>query len=356
MQGVGRYKLHFFPWFEGMEYSEPTQLEYRDLDEAERELYPRIKDYWARQWGYAGEWILHGQTMRMLEWRRVEMVDMDDSDSVHGSNLFPQEFPSTPEEAFVASGRGVFGVVNVDPVEPKGRDRFFTWWEEPQRGTAYIIGVDVGAGIGGDRSVVWVLNADEMVQAAEWVSDSVDPVELAEYVSGIARQYNNAWVVPELNNHGLATIEALRSLYTPSRILQRYNYDKRAGVERMGRLGWLTTAKTKAQMVSYLRQAVHRGGLKVRSPECVQEISTYIEHKSGKLGAAPGCYDDRVIAASLAVAGYHHCYARPLVQEPEVEPEMSFRRQRKMYIDGYVEEHGQLPGDARGFIDTGYVS
>lgn len=351
MSGQGRYTLHFFPWFHDPNYVDDTQLSYAQLDEEEQSLYTHLSAHWRAEWGSG--WLIHPFVMRQLAWRRSELADMDDSETVHGSNLFPQEYPATPHEAFVASGHGVFGQIPNHICDPLSRSRFIQTWELPRPNTKYVLGVDVAAGVGSDRSVIWGLNCNDLTQAFEWVSDAVDPVELATYVAELAASYNDAWVVPELNNHGLATIEALRKLYTPSRILQRYMYDNRKSVKKTGRLGWLTTQRTKSQMISYLRQALAKG-LVVRSMSSVGELSTFVEHENGSIGATQGTYDDRVIAMALAVAGFQHTFVVPLKAQQVVEAsEFSFRRARKDYIAGYIEQHGRKPGSQ--YVDTGFI-
>lgn len=101
-------------------------------------------------------------------------------------HLLHQEYPTTPEEAFIKSGNPVFDVdmlLSKPTMPPKHRgyleritgpaDEFFARttelrpaengplqvWEMPKVGTAYVIGADIAEGLEhGDYSVAWVIN------------------------------------------------------------------------------------------------------------------------------------------------------------------------------------------------------
>ena len=336
MEGRSRFRCHFFPWWALPEYAVPVS-EPLELSEEEVSL--------KESFGLSDEQIL---------WRREKLAEMDDSELVGGTNLFPQEYPATFDEAFLASGLSVFRQVPVFQKEPVERRRFLTVWERPVPGCRYVLGVDVAAGVGADRSVIEGLDCESFEQAFEWASDCVDPDELAYEIGRLAREYNMAFVVPELNNHGLATIETLRRIYPPSLILQRYQYDKREGIEKTDRLGWLTTQKTKSQLVTNLRRAL-RNGLKVYSEWLRSELSTFVEHEDGRLGAQSGCYDDRVIAMALAVSGYRYVWMPREMVMPVSRPQFSFREQRRLAIRGFVEKVGAKPSQVYGRWDSGFV-
>jgi len=342
-EGKSRFKLHFYSWADFHEYR------------IERAQWP---EWWG---GCKGnftdeekELLDYGLTPEQLAWRYEKMCEMDDSELAGGSNMFPQEYPLTFEEAWLASGRSVFKVIPFAECDPIVNRELETY-KQPEKGHTYCIGVDVGAGLGGDNSVITCIDCDTFEQVFEWVSNEVDPDEFAFPIRDLAKKYNNAFVVPELNNHGIATVAQLRKIYTPGKILQRYSYDKREAIERLGRLGWLTTEKTKSQLVTNLRKSL-REQLKVYSMKARNELTTFVEIKPGRFGAQSGCYDDRVIALALAVSGYRHMY-RPHEEEavPQVA-ENSFMRVRKEYLKEFKRDHGALPSEVFGRRDTGFIN
>jgi len=334
-----RFKCHFYPWWFFPEYSLPTNEIPRDfvLSDEERELQSSFR-------------LTPGQ----LAWRREKVIELDSSDLLGGSNLFPQEYPSTFDEAFIASGQSVFRVIPAFSREPIHQERFLTVYHQPEEGHSYVLGVDVAAGVGRDRSVIWGLDCERFEQAFEWASDCIDPDELGSVIAGLARQYNMAWVAPELNNHGLATIDSLRYKYNAGRILQRYQFDHRDGLTRTDRLGWMTTEKSKSQMITNLRQAITLGGLKIFSERTRNELSTFVEKDSGRIEAQDGCYDDRVIACALAVTGYKHLYQPSTFVEPVRPSQFSFQLQRKLALSQFSSAHeGLLPSEFYQRADAG---
>ena len=81
-----------------------------------------------------------------------------------------------------------------------------TVWEEPERWSGYVLGVDTAEGLGhGDYSCIQVLDAKEGTQVAVW-HGHIAPDELAYEVHNLGIWYGNALCCVESNNHGLTTI------------------------------------------------------------------------------------------------------------------------------------------------------
>ena len=158
----------FFPWFMLPEYRMKPPADFQVTDE-EAELQEKFS-----------------LDESQLAWRRWCITANCGGDV----NKFHQEYPSTPNEAFLFSGRPVFDVQAVEAamnsakpaafigsVQREGsRLRFRTEpygclkvWEKPEDGEDYIIGIDVAEGrVGGDFSVMSVFRHRTMEQVAEW--------------------------------------------------------------------------------------------------------------------------------------------------------------------------------------------
>ena len=75
-------------------------------------------------------------------------------------------------------------------------------WLPPVTGKEYLVAVDpAGGGSEGDYSAAQVLELETGMQCAEFAGH-VGGLELAELVTDLAREYNEAWLVVERNNHG----------------------------------------------------------------------------------------------------------------------------------------------------------
>lgn len=84
VEGKSSIKPHFFGWFEDEEYCDPDHTPF-ELTPDEKELKKVLNLTWGQ-----------------LRWRRNKIESMDDP------LLFPQEYPSSWEEAFLTSGQMVF--------------------------------------------------------------------------------------------------------------------------------------------------------------------------------------------------------------------------------------------------------
>ena len=293
----------FFPWFMLPEYRMKPPADFQVTDE-EAELQEKFS-----------------LDESQLAWRRWCITANCGGDV----NKFHQEYPSTPNEAFLFSGRPVFDVQAVEAamnsakpaafigsVQREGsRLRFRTEpygclkvWEKPEDGEDYIIGIDVAEGrVGGDFSVMSVFRHRTMEQVAEW-HGHIAPDLLGEEANLVGRWYNLAWIIPEANNHGISTIDTLRRLRYPKIYRRRSTPDKLH--ERNQLLyGFWTSAQSKKMMIDTFAKFLREGAGRIRSREALDECLSYVYDEKGASNAQEGCYDDRVIAAALAVHGGH---------------------------------------------------
>lgn len=241
-----------------------------------------------------------------LRWRRWCVAANCGGDE----EVFCQEYPSLPEEAFLASGRPVFdsralsaALGQAEPGERgmlredgcslafcPGEGRYLTVYEPPLLGREYVIGCDVAAGFrGGDYSAAAVLERESLSVAACW-HGHMEPELFARELCRLARWYNRALLIPEANNHGIAVLgELKRANY--GHVYRRQN----------GEPGFLTTQKSKAQLVGHLAAYIRQDPSRIRDRETIRECLAYAYDDKGHANAAPGAHDDRVIALGLAV-------------------------------------------------------
>lgn len=221
--------------------------------------------------------------------------------------LVVQEYPTTDLEAFLSSGRGVFASPDIAkhepllPIDRKWGDLFI--WEAPLTGFKYTMGVDTAEGGGGDNAVIQVLNAHTGEQAGEFCSSAIKPDELAGIALAIAKHYNNAFIVPEINSSGISFVDHIKTKYL--NVYRREVVDKRTR-ETTSAMGWRTTGVTKPRLVNDLEEATREEYIKINSVECLKEMRTFVrseEPGTHGFGAEGNNHDDRVIALGLAYQG-----------------------------------------------------
>jgi hypothetical protein len=216
-----------------------------------------------------------------------------------------QEYPTTALEAFISSGRGVFHAADLQkhqaqqPIARKYGDLLV--WEEPLPGFHYVLGVDPAEGTGNDNSVIEVFNANTGVQAAEYANNRVQADELSKLVIQIAKDYNRALVVPEINSPAL--ISHLRRRY--DNIYRREVFDK-ITQQKTKALGWRPTAMSKKKLVEDIEEAARVQDIQINSGDLLKEQQTFVRtdepNKQG-YGAEGSNHDNRVIATALAIEG-----------------------------------------------------
>ena len=344
---------HFTPWFIVEEYEKAlscSEAEFvASLDPAEQELLAKF-----------GEWI----TLQNLSWRRATIAT-----KCGGSiERFHQEYPSTDQEAFSASGSPVFDLdslkkqreihgcwcelclpysgarkpdTNICPEHrwyeirdksdyPLGRERMYSTykpevyevargsgrlsiWKHPESGCRYIIGADVSKGANSkDWDHLYVCDLATLEQVAEW-RGKIELDELAPICLLMALHYKNAVLAPEITGLGAGLIALLeRSKYW--NLYRRVTTDTLGGPTIM--LGWDTTKKTKPAMIGLMQRAVKEGYVKIHSRQVLDEMEAYtrtvlyskdgIDSLQAKMGAPPGKHDDACVAAMICTAVAHY--------------------------------------------------
>jgi len=309
------FELVFIPWFKSPEYSLDRAL----IDPTEEEL--DLKD-------------LYKLSDNQLAWRRHK-IDND----FHGDvEVFKQEYPSSIHEAFIFTGRPVFDVeyvtqyiawlekkrvqqsIKVGDLDSEGKfveslGGCLKIYEPPLKGNTYCIGADVAEGIeGGDYSTAFVL--DKQFRQVAQYKGHIDPDLFGKYLVALARHYNDALLAPEINNHGHATLAAIKNLQY-SNIYKLEVHDEIADKIQI-KLGWRTTSKTKMKMLDDFKAVVRDNSLKIRDIELYKEMRTLQVEANGDVQLTG---KDLVVSACIAV--------QALKQTPEVDKYGAFNPEKE---------------------------
>lgn len=301
--GENGYLPFFSAWFESPEYRVPVDQDF-ELTLEEEDL---VEEY--------------GLDKEQILFRRRKIAQ-------NGLDLFKQEYPSTPEEAFIASGRPVFNpdqitelakyapeplyrmAVEKGSVEEHPRGELLVY-KERDAGEEYTIGADVAVGIRdqkSDYSVAQILDSKKQ-QVAVW-RGQVHPDYFAIILEALGYYYNTANIAPERNAHGLLTAVKLgRDLMYPKVFtdITEGQLNDRESIN----IGFLTTAKTKPLIIDRLRAALREGEITLYDKTTLNEMLSFVVWENGEMKAEEGCHDDTVMA--LAIANHvHEGYFTPI--------------------------------------------
>jgi hypothetical protein len=294
VDGTNGYVPVFIPWFLDPEYREPV------LENFERT--PEETDLCEK----------YDLDDEQLMFRRRKIAQ-------NGIDLFRQEYPAEPEEAFLTTGRPVFNPEGLQESlgtaeEPKKRlalegDEWLenvrgelTLYKTIDPGEQYTIGADVAMGVrGGDYSVAQVLDSKKR-QVATYRS-RVHPDYFATVLYKLGEFFNMAFIIVENNSHGILTCTRLgKDMHYPH-FYTEIQVDKLTEKETL-KLGFTTTSKTKPLIIDELRACVREGEIELNDKTTIREMLTYIVTPSGGMEAEAGCFDDCVM--SLALANHIH--------------------------------------------------
>lgn len=284
----------FSPWFDSSEYRVETPDHFeRTLEE--QDLVDQL-----------------GLDNEQLMFRRVNIART-------GLDKFKQEYPSTPDEAFIASGRPVFNPDQIHDMLGKSQPPLYQMaheqptfgkhprgelkvWYERELGQTYYIGADVAMGIrGGDYSVAQILD-DQKRLVASW-RGHVHPDYFAQILYDLGMYYNEARVIVENNNHGLLTAIRLgRDLAYPNTYTE-LGEGKLVDNDTIT-IGFRTTERSKPLIIDRLRAALRENELEINCKDTLKEMLSYIVTDTGKMEAENGNHDDCVM--SLALANHIH--------------------------------------------------
>jgi hypothetical protein len=271
------YVRHFYPWWMDAGYRIEKEEEEKLLDGPLSEDERRLMETFGLDRGQIG---FRRQARNNFGERAAE------------------EFAEDPATCFLASGSSVFDTAKIEArmqvlaevVETRENGRIQVWLPVA-RGRQYILGVDpAGGGSGGDYACVEVIDRASGLQCAE-LYEHYTPEELAAQAAKLGREYNDALMVVERNNHGHAVLAMLERVeqYEP---LFRKNRC----------VGWATTMLTRPMMLERFGAILVAHSELFHSRRLLEECRSFVRHADGRIAASEGGHDDAIMAMAMALA------------------------------------------------------
>lgn len=293
----------FFAWFEMPEYRRTPPPGFERTGE-EEEL--------AKTFGLDDE---------QLAWRRWCIANNCGGDI----DLFHQEYPATPDEAFISTGRCAFDknalVLRRETVRQlaweRGRFRYTTgldgtitaWsWEpeqdgpirirkHPERGAPYVLGGDT-AGTGSDSFVGQMIDNRTGEQVAV-LHHRFGEREYANQMYCLGMYYNEALLGVEVNYSTYPEMR-LEELEYPN-LYVRERYDNYLG-KMVDAFGFETTTKTRPVIIDGLKDVAKYDLDTIHDYDTLGEMLTFVYDENWKAAAEQGEHDDLVMALAIAHA------------------------------------------------------
>ena len=306
----------FYEWWRTKEY---VSSEYEYLKKADTWLIKRLKSLKEK-----------GLVKEQLTWYAKKYFSYIDKSSIK------QEYPCTPEEAFVFSGDCVFdsdAISNylnnfsvkstlgsfkyrkigkeikdaygrIVDVEFRLEEIFFCEdeggfiriVEHPKKDTVYVIGADT-AGLGSDCFTAKVIDTSSAMCVATLQKRRIDEDLFAFQLYCLGEYYNYALIAVE-TNYSRHPVRVLRSLSYPNIYVSK---SFTGSAERQENFyGFVTSSVTRPIIISNLVSVMRENIYLETDKETLKEMLSFTRHEDGKMAGAVGSHDDLVMASAIA--------------------------------------------------------
>jgi hypothetical protein len=346
----------FLPWWDDPAYQMPEEFA---LD-APRDEYEKFLMNDVKHWKNGKKVEI---TKSQIAWFRETL-----STKCEGIiEKWRQEYPSTPEEAFVATGNPAFTIEEMQFANnaivkipwqgrcvlttdqkhgqlQKGTDGPLVVYETPQKGHHYFAGVDSARGeestmAPGDYAGIVVWNAETGDLAARYMS-RVSPEELAPVAAALGYYFNSAMLNVELNNIGYVTMKALRdTYYYPNQYLWKGRDDRADRSKHGSAYGFETSDRYRKMMFSLFRTALHEKRVVPKDKIFVEQMKKAKLEMNWRWTVAVG-HDDILMAGFLgwiALEQNHPTACRPIT------PRNIMLTKEEIEQAGFSPARGQMP-------------
>lgn len=238
-------------------------------------------------------------------------------------SLIKQEYPCSPEEAFLLSGANVFDteqlLARLQRISKPLKTGYFEYdydgmsiknikWVNDRNGyiliyqapnspavTNYCIGGDT-AGDGSDYYTGHVLDARTGIQVAK-LKQQFDPDQYTRQMYCLGMYYKYALIGIEANFDSF-----------PIKELQRLGYDNQYVREAVDtytgktekRFGFRTTSLTRPTIISRLIEIVRENVESINDKDTLEELLTITKNEKGRIEAPAGGHDDEMMGLAIA--------------------------------------------------------
>jgi hypothetical protein len=175
-------------------------------------------------------------------------------------------------------------------------------YEAPRDGHVYVMTVDVSRGQSLDYSAFKVFDITDSPYkvVANYNSNEIPPILYPNVIHKVAKDYNECYILIELNDIGSQVIDILHTdleyenvLYSTDGIITEWG--------KMGKAGLRTTQKSKRIGCSALKSLMENNKVIDNDFDTIVQLSTFIATKKS-FEADSGCNDDLVMC--LVLFGY----------------------------------------------------
>ena len=237
-----------------------------------------------------------------------------------GADKFMQEYPSTPEEAFISCSKlwlkpSAFD--NIEIVASAGKELLVTTSEQLEEDDL-VLGVDISNGVGGDYTTITAVSIRTAQPIWHWHDNTESPGLFTERLLRFIKKYRVKKVLVESNAIGGIVIQRLKDLGVDKNLLWRDENGK----------DWITAKHSKMKIFEDLRSLIESGSIKMLALPVYKELLALEATKFGPRGQKHA-HDDLAVSLALAYACLESV-PNSLRQEKSLKTMEAFIRKQKV--------------------------
>lgn len=222
---------------------------------------------------------------------------------------FEQEFGNS----FLDPGNSAVGAAIIERFKEQckksiwtGEDSCYQVFEEPSPQKLYVIGVDVGEGIGRAYSVSQVLDVTDLTdikQVAVYSTNTVEPYHYANKLNFLCKQWGNPPLLIERNNCGAQLIDTMFHKHLYEKLVSCSKLSSAGSMSNTRHMGVLSHNNMRFAGVANLRYWMNTlQVVSVNDLDTIKELETFIRYPNGTYRKKNDTYtDDKIMAMVWAL-------------------------------------------------------
>ena len=240
---------------------------------------------------------------------RDERWKQDQIQLLGSEEKFLQEFGNT----FLDDAAGAVGALVIERLKNEKKDPIwtsedgeYTVFEYPEPRNLYVIGVDVGEGIGRAASVAQILDVTDLQnikQVGIYASSKIEPYHFANKLSTIGQSWGLPPMLIERNNCGAQVIDALHHKHNYEKIVCYSKISEQDKYNRTRNMGVLSHTNIKFDGIQNMRYWInHLQTVHINDPHTISEFETFVRFPNGVYRKRnDNFFDDRVMSLVWAL-------------------------------------------------------
>lgn len=195
-------------------------------------------------------------------------------------------------------------IAMMSPVKPIYANEGLEIFTKPEKDKSYVLVADTSKGLDGDFSAFTIIDISQMPYFinAKYRSNKISPLLYPNIIHKLAKQYNNAYVLVEVNSDPQVADILYSELEYENLIMVNRNNTGQAVTGGFGggrtKCGVITDKKVKRIGCSILKSLIEERKLIITDADIISELSTFIERRNS-YSADEGYYDDLVMTLVL---------------------------------------------------------